>query len=124
MERRTALALATAAAGTVLAASAAFATNVGLLEHDKAAPISVLDTSSLEPAGPVDPTVVTVVVDDPPVQASNPTSPASPADATDLSSSDDSYDDGGDDAYDDSRESDDTSATSSDEGYEGRDDDD
>ena len=72
MERRTALALATATAGTIMAASAAFAANVGLLEPDDKAPISVLDTSSLEPAAPVEPTVVTIVVEDPRCRAPPP----------------------------------------------------
>lgn len=71
MERRTALALAAAAACTVLAASAAFAVNVGLLQHDSNKPVGVLDTSAIDatsPADQLDPTVVTVIVEDPPVQ--------------------------------------------------------
>ncbi len=68
MERRTALALAAAVAGTVLAAGAAFAVNVGILKPQDSAPISVLDARTLEPAA-VDPTVVTVIVEDPPGSA-------------------------------------------------------
>lgn len=71
MERRTALALAAAAACTVLAASAAFAVNVGLLRHDSNKPVGVLDTSAIDatsPADQLDPTVVTVIVEDPPAQ--------------------------------------------------------
>jgi hypothetical protein len=70
MERRTALAIATAAAGTILAASAAFAANVGLLTHDDATPVGILDASTVAPAAidPADPTVVTVIVEDPPAQ--------------------------------------------------------
>jgi len=85
MERRTAIAFAAAAAGTVLTAGAAFTTNVGLLQHDKPTPISVLDSTRVIPEGTQDPTVVTVVVDDPPIagdegstpSATGPTSAAS-----------------------------------------------
>lgn len=101
MERRTALALATAAAGTIMAASAAFAVNVGLLEPDHKAPISVVDTSSLEPAAPVDPTVVTIVVEDPPVQSAG--TPSATNGASNPTSA-------GDDGYDDSHEADDDSS--------------
>ena len=70
MERRTALAIAAAAAGTVLAASAAFAANVGLLEPTDTTPVGVLDASVEVPTtAPVEPTVVTVIVEDPPVQS-------------------------------------------------------
>jgi hypothetical protein len=71
MERRTALAVAATAACTVLAASAAFAVNVGLLQHDSNKPVGVLDTSAIDASSPADqlaPTVVTVIVDDPPAQ--------------------------------------------------------
>lgn len=70
MERRTALAIALAAAGTISAASAAFAVNVGLLQHDTNKPGGVLDASLLDASFPTDtsdPTVVTVYVDDLPV---------------------------------------------------------
>lgn len=68
MERRTALALAAAAAGTVLAASAAFAANVGFLEPSDTAPVGILDASVEDPTtAPLEPTVVTVVVEDPPI---------------------------------------------------------
>lgn len=72
MERRTALALATASAGTIMAASAAFAVNVGLLQHDDTRPVGVLDASTIESPSttlPLDPTVVTVVIEDPPLPA-------------------------------------------------------
>jgi hypothetical protein len=76
MERRTAIAFAAAAAGTVLTAGAAFTTNVGLLQHDKPTPISVLDSSQVVPESTQDPTVVTVVVDDPPVASDDGSTPS------------------------------------------------
>lgn len=54
-----------------MAASAAFAVNVGLLQHDDTKPVGVLDTSAIESidtTAPIDPTVVTVIVEDPPIQ--------------------------------------------------------
>lgn len=80
MERRTALAIATAAAGTVLAASAAFAANVGLLEGDTSKPVGILDTSPVattETTMP-EPTVVTVIVEDPPLPVETPAAVPAP----------------------------------------------
>jgi hypothetical protein len=113
MNRRTALAIAAAAGGTVLTATAAFATNVGLLDNADEPPMSVLDSSALvadDTELPTDPTVVTIVVEDPPAAvAPAPTAPApvsSPAvaPASDDSDFDDPYDD---DVYDDHGEDDD-----------------
>jgi hypothetical protein len=104
MERRTALALAVAAAGTVLAGSAAFAANVGLLENE-AKPTSVLDTSSIETTTtlPQDPTVVTVIVEDPPVADAG-VPAVDPALTPPPSTVAQSYDDYDDDEYDDDDE--------------------
>jgi hypothetical protein len=115
MNRRTALAIAAAAGGTVLTATAAFATNVGLLDTPDEPPMSVLDSSSLvgdETPLAQDPTVVTIVVEDPPAPVTAPaTAPVSPPAAAtasaaggDDSAYDDSYDD---DVYDDHGEDDD-----------------
>jgi hypothetical protein len=103
MERRTALALAIAAAGTVLAGSAAFAANVGLLENE-AKPTSVLDTSSIETTTtlPQDPTVVTVIVEDPPVDSGQ-TLAVDPALTPPPSTVGQSYDDSSDDSSDDDK---------------------
>ncbi|MGQ0433456.1 MAG: hypothetical protein ACT452_13720 [Microthrixaceae bacterium] len=110
MERRTALALATASAGTIMAASAAFAVNVGLLQHDDTRPVGVLDASTIESPSttlPVDPTVVTVIVEDPPLPAAEPASATGfdTASVGDLSAV--SSDDSGDDSTDIEREDDD-----------------
>jgi hypothetical protein len=120
MERRTALAFAAAAGGTVLAATAAFVTNVGLLDTSHEAPISVLDSSNLvgdDAPLSQDPTVVTIVVDDPPATTTPaPVSPpaAAPASAAggDARPDDDVYDDNGeaddeDHAEDEDREDED-----------------
>lgn len=64
--------MAAAAAGTVLAASAAFAANVGFLEPADTTPVGILDASVEVPTtAPVDPTVVTVIVEDPPIPAAS-----------------------------------------------------
>jgi hypothetical protein len=125
MERRTALAIAAATAATVMAGSAAFAANVGLLQHDKAPPISVLDTSAVSPELPADPKVVTVVVQDPPITADGPATVAPPADAT-AASFDDHGEDGTEvDDHGDDDSVDDSSGRGSDDDHEaGHDDDD
>lgn len=65
MERRTALALAAAAAGTALASSAAFAINIGLLRHDADKPVGILSSKVIDASFGTDPTQVTVAVEDP-----------------------------------------------------------
>ena len=68
MERRTALALAMAAASTITAASAAFAVNVGLLQHDTNRSGGVLDVSLLDASyqtGTTDPTEADAGTSDP-----------------------------------------------------------
>lgn len=73
-----------------MAASAAFAVNVGLLLHDDTKPLGVLDASAIESTtttAPIEPTVVTVIVEDPPIQgasaaASDPAYAAEGASAT------------------------------------------
>lgn len=122
MERRTALALALAAAGTVLAASAAFATNVGLLGQGAEPPVGVLDASSVGTTVPADPTVVTIIVEDPSVPvAAGPS--AMPAAAVRVSSSGDDRG-GDDDSFDDSDFDDDRDDDRDDEDDDDRGDDD
>ncbi len=88
-----------------MAASAAFAANVGLLEGDTSKPVGILDTSPVattETTMP-EPTVVTVIVEDPPLPvetpavAPTPAAPVAPAPAVSSSSShqddDDRYED-------------------------------
>jgi len=85
MERRTALALAVAAAGTALASSAAFAINVGLLRHDVDKPVGVLDTSVIDASFGTDPTQVTVAVDRSPAGVGSP-GPSTEANQPDAAS--------------------------------------
>ncbi|MFL6203739.1 MAG: hypothetical protein ACJ739_00160 [Acidimicrobiales bacterium] len=101
MDRRTAIAVAAAAAGTVLTLGAAFATNVGLLQHDKPTPISVLDSSRVVPEPTQDPTVVTVVVDDPSIESDAGSTPAATPSAPSASSFDHSSDQASDDVVSD-----------------------
>lgn len=65
MERRTALALAVAAAGTVLASSAAFAINIGLLRHEADKPVGILDSSVIDASFGIDPAQTTRAIDNP-----------------------------------------------------------
>lgn len=85
-----------------MAASAAFAVNVGLLQHDDTKPVGVLNTSAIESTfatDPADPTVVTVIVEDPPLQSDvSADASADPAGASDLAPALEQGDDRDDDS--------------------------
>lgn len=113
MERRTTLALALAAGGTVAAASAAFAVNVGLLRQDSGTPGGILDANVLDASFatdttlPSDPTAVTVFVDDPaPVGATESSGQIGSTTSTSIDSSDDDDHDEVDDSSGSGRDDD------------------
>lgn len=105
MERRTALAVAAAAAGSVLAAGAAVVTNVGRLDQQDPQPVEVLDASASVPGttAPVDPTVVTIVIEDP---AALPDAGLVPTAAAAVRRSDNSHEDNDHEPDDDGAEDD------------------
>lgn len=119
MERRTALALAAATAGTALASSAAFAINIGLLRHDADKPVGILSSKVIDASFGTDPTQVTVAVEDPaggrddaaelddPSRTSSTASPSGAANTTD-----------GDNAGSDDRGADDRPAPSTVPGHD------
>lgn len=103
MERRTALAIATAAAGTVLATGSAFAANLGLLGREDPPVLSVVDAGAVPDPLLADPTVVTLVVEDPPVpQADRPAATGGSSSAIVAPAGMDPSDDGNVDGHDDS----------------------
>lgn len=121
MERRTALALAAATAATVLAASAAFAANVGLLHDDPATPVGVLDAATVGASGDAEPSVVTVIVEDPPLSAAG--VPGQPSGSAFDPVADDRYESDEWDDYGDAEDHDDDHEDDH-EAREGHDDDD
>jgi hypothetical protein len=106
MDRRNAIAIAVAAGGTMLAAGAAVAANVGLLEEerDPVGQLEPLNVGALLPRDGSSPTTPETIVIDVPADARAPSGGTAGAGSTPLgggSDDDASGDDQGDDEYDD-----------------------
>jgi hypothetical protein len=108
MDRRTAIAIAVAAGGTVLAAGAAFATNVGLLEpdQDQVGQLEPLNVGALVEGG-ASTTPETIVIDVPAPASATTTAGTAPAGtAGGGAGADDDHVEDRDDGRDDDRDDD------------------